>query len=270
MALSHPSVSEVQAYWNAASEWYIESAEVSALTIYSALLPVIDTKNAHKICDVACGSGREISLLLSLLPQDSEIWASDISDAMVDKALQRNLPRTHIIQASNDALPYIDNNFDRYIANLSLMYVPDASLMIREAWRVLAPGGIAIFSVWGRREHCTLEALWEQALFDVVGSQAKSKRSPFYLSDSGELKSLVKNCGFNKVFSYFTAAPFAGTGFEETMSFYAHFPRVLAIKNQYDESTFQRFWTRLTELVQEIVEKEEVLMFDVQVVLAYK
>lgn len=138
---------ELRNYWNSNSDWYVNTAEIMTASIYHTLLPVLNLNHSRKIAEAACGTGKEISLLLNYLPEEAEIWANDLSDSMIEKARARNLPKTHIIQASNDALPYEDNFFDRYVANLSLMLVPDPDSMLREAYRILAPGGRAVFSV---------------------------------------------------------------------------------------------------------------------------
>ena len=47
-----------------------------------------------------------------------------------------------------------DGQFDRVLANLSLMIVPDAQKMLDSVHRVLQKNGRFSFSVWGRKETC--------------------------------------------------------------------------------------------------------------------
>ena len=51
-------------------------------------------------------------------------------------------------------LPFEDQSFGAYIANLSLMIVPNKQKQISEAYRVLKPGSAACFAIWGREENC--------------------------------------------------------------------------------------------------------------------
>jgi SAM-dependent methyltransferase len=76
---------------------------------------------------------------------------TDLTPGMIATARERLVDYKQVELAAADAqsLPYESSTFDRYIANLSLMLVPDTDGMIREASRVLKPGGIAGFSVWG-------------------------------------------------------------------------------------------------------------------------
>ena len=52
-------------------------------------------------------------------------------------------------RANNELLPFADGSFNAYIANLSLMLVNNHVNQINQAFRVLSPGGIACFTIWG-------------------------------------------------------------------------------------------------------------------------
>ena len=54
-------------------------------------------------------------------------------------------------QASADDLPFEDRSYDRYVANLCLMLVPDFPKSVSEAARVLRPGGMLGATLWGDR-----------------------------------------------------------------------------------------------------------------------
>ena len=67
------------------------------------------------------------------------------------------------------------------------MLVEDYKLQISEAYRVMKPGSIACFSVWGRRENCLQ--------FEVMGKVRERlgkepmpavARTTFHLSDNWE------------------------------------------------------------------------------------
>ena len=56
-------------------------------------------------------------------------------------------------QASGSALPFPDAWFTSYVSHFVIMLVEDSVNMIKEAYRVLKPGGTAAFTVWGRLEN---------------------------------------------------------------------------------------------------------------------
>ena len=58
------------------------------------------------------------------------------------------------MKANNEDLPFMDNQFDCYISNLSLMIVDNHKNQLTEASRVLKKGSPCGFSVWGRKENC--------------------------------------------------------------------------------------------------------------------
>ena len=67
-------------------------------------------------------------------------------------------------QANNEMLPFGDESFGGYVANLSLQLVDNYKNQLKEAFRVLKPNSIATFSVWGRRSESLHFSLVDQVL----------------------------------------------------------------------------------------------------------
>lgn len=97
-----------------------------------------------QVLEIGCGSGRFWIVNSGRIPVGWELTLSDLSEGMLResetnltragiRALYRNHPATE--------LPYEDESYDLIFANHMLYHVPDVPGALREARRVLRPGG---------------------------------------------------------------------------------------------------------------------------------
>ena len=102
----------------------------------------------RRVLDAGCGGGRN---LLFFLRHGFEVRAVDDDAAAVRsvrqlaRALNPALPPDQIQQASVEALPWADESTDAVISSAVLHFARDEAAfakMLREMWRVLAPGGL--------------------------------------------------------------------------------------------------------------------------------
>jgi ubiquinone/menaquinone biosynthesis C-methylase UbiE len=113
----------------------------------------IAVKSGEKVLIIGAGTGLD----LEFLPADCEITATDITPSMVDRIIKRNntLNRnTRAMVMDGQALAFADDSFDKIILHLILAVIPDPIACIKEAERVLKPGGqIAVFDKFVRKDH---------------------------------------------------------------------------------------------------------------------
>ncbi|HEX6763231.1 MAG TPA: class I SAM-dependent methyltransferase [Gaiellaceae bacterium] len=102
------------------------------------------------VLELACGTGRVTGHLRAALPASARLVATDLNPPMLDYA-RSAVPDRGITwqQADAQALPFDGGTFDVVVCQFGLMFLPDKVQGLREARRVLAPGGVLIASVWG-------------------------------------------------------------------------------------------------------------------------
>jgi SAM-dependent methyltransferase len=91
----------------------------------------------RRTLDVGCGEGR---LARDLKALGHRVVAVDASPSMVSYAREAD-PEGEYELASGSELPFADGFVDLVIAFMSLQDMDDADGAVREAWRVLEPGG---------------------------------------------------------------------------------------------------------------------------------
>jgi SAM-dependent methyltransferase len=100
-----------------------------------------------KVLDLGCGNGR----LLGLFKEENVIYTGiDNSEKIIEIAKRKNPEATFFIMDSLD-LPFQDNYFDKIFCIAVLHHIPSVYFrrqLMKEAKRVLRPGGIFIITVW--------------------------------------------------------------------------------------------------------------------------
>ncbi len=105
-----------------------------------------------RLLETAAGTGIVTATLRAALPQSVEIVATDLNQPMLDYAATKpGVARVKFQQADAQALPFADASFDALVCQFGIMFFPDKARALREAHRVLKPGGRLIFNVWDGR-----------------------------------------------------------------------------------------------------------------------
>jgi SAM-dependent methyltransferase len=129
------------------------------------------------LLDVAGGSGVYASQIARAA--DVTVVGVDISESMVRQRGEDPFLPLNVV-GDMEALPFADESFDAVLFVAALHHVPDALPALREAWRVLRPGGSLLV-----REPCSLLAGGRGAR-PIAGHAQEFRISRRYLIDRVE------------------------------------------------------------------------------------
>lgn len=112
-----------------------------------AVINLLGAKPGERVLEIGCGDGL---VTLAAAKTGAEVWGVDPSKPSVEAA--RNKAKelgvnAHFEVGSAYALPFKDGEFDRAIMTEVLEHLEDPQRGLREARRVLKPGGVISFSV---------------------------------------------------------------------------------------------------------------------------
>lgn len=117
-----------------------------------------------RILDLGCGTG-DISYALLNRYRKAKVFSLDLAFSMAQRTRKRGgwFRKPGAVCADAERLPFADNSFDLLISNLMLQWVQDLDRTFAEFQRVLAPGGLLVFTTFGPDTLRELRHSWSQA-----------------------------------------------------------------------------------------------------------
>jgi ubiquinone/menaquinone biosynthesis C-methylase UbiE len=162
----------------------------------------IDPSQVSIVLEIAAGTGRVTRHIRERIATTAKLIASDISEEMLAQA-KKKLSHLDIDWQNIDAqqLPFSDNSIDLIVCCFGYMFVPDKPKAFAEAYRVLRPGGMFLFTTWDKLEHnaasYTSRSLAEKYL---KGPLDESYDVAVSMNDEDVIRPLVEEAGFSKIF----------------------------------------------------------------------
>lgn len=122
----------------------------------------------RQILDLGCGTGQISHALAGHYPKAS-ITSLDIAEGMVKSTRKNtptpsfslwNRPKHQFLVGDAESLPFADNSFELIASSLTFQWCNDLPQLFREIQRVLAPGGLLLFTTLGPDTLKELRASW--------------------------------------------------------------------------------------------------------------
>jgi SAM-dependent methyltransferase len=127
---------------------------------------------AETLLEVGCGIGTD---LVRFARGGARVTGVDLSETAIGLAAQNfalhGLSPVELRVANGEALAYPDQTFDHVYAHGVIQYTADPAQLVREAHRVLKPGGTATFMVYNR-------VSWLNALSKVMKVKLEHEDAP--------------------------------------------------------------------------------------------
>ena len=161
------------------ARWWAPIIAPAAVTILDQVADAIDS-GAERILDIGTGTGTLPVAILRRWPQ-ARVTGIDASFGMIEMAgaeADRRLSpaerrRLELVVAFADELPIDPGAFDVAVSSFVLQLVPNRFQALREAHRVIAPGGVLAYVTWLADDRAFLPDADFDAALDEVGIGAR-------------------------------------------------------------------------------------------------
>jgi ubiquinone/menaquinone biosynthesis C-methylase UbiE len=161
----------------------------------------IDPTQVSIALEIAAGTGRVTRHIRERIPASAKLIASDISEDMLGEA-KKKLSHLDIEWQNIDAqqLPFNDKSIDLVVCCFGYMFVPHKPKAFAEAYRVLRPGGMFLFTTWDRLEQNAASyisrSIAEEYLEEALPASYNLATS---MSDEALIRPLLQEAGFSKI-----------------------------------------------------------------------
>lgn len=102
------------------------------------------------VLDIVCGAGLDLYIASQIVGSKGKVIGIDIAYEMVEKARDNmkklNITNVDVRNGSSDKIPFKNASIDVVTSNGIYNLSPDKEAVLREAYRVLKPGGTIAFS----------------------------------------------------------------------------------------------------------------------------
>ena len=155
------------------------------------LINIMNASQNKKLIDVACGTGDIAKLFLNYVNKDSEVTCVDPNKSMIQKGKEKlnQFKNLSWIIAHAEKLPIRSNSFDFYTISFGLRNTKNLDNALKEAYRVLKPGGRYLCLEFSKIQNTSLNFFYKSysKLIPSIGKFIVGEKEPYeYLIKSIE------------------------------------------------------------------------------------
>lgn len=153
-----------------------------------------EESSPRRLLDVGSGTGMLLCALQDLFG-DAMAIGVDLAPSMSRTARQKLAGRcnAHFVAADAEHLPFTAEGFDLVLSTSTFQWLTHLDKAFGEAFRVLAPGGLFCFSLFGGRTLYELRNSYREAL--AAAGCPGADRSHVFLSE-GDVVAALERAGF--------------------------------------------------------------------------
>ena len=173
-------------------------------------IEIVKPSSGEKIIDVGSGSG---DLVLEILKKDLNLKVDmvDLNKAMLMEGKKRiKNDNVKFFQQNAEKLSFLDNIYDKYLISFCLRNVTDIDQSLKEAFRILKPGGQYYCLEFSKPNSFVLANMYSYYKSNIIPTFGKifsNNRDAYnYLNESidlfpkqDELKKRIEAAGFKSV-----------------------------------------------------------------------
>lgn len=180
------------ATWSRCAQGYMDGFGALVAEGIAPLLDEVMVSAGDRILDVGTGPGPVAAMAAT---RGAKPVGLDFSEAMLAEA-RRAHPDIEFQTGSAEALPFRDSEFDAVVGNFVLHHSGEPDKVLREAFRVLRPGGRIGFTVWADPSKLEAFGLFFGAVEEYAGAAELPHGPLFGVSDFTVFHEMAANAGF--------------------------------------------------------------------------